>query len=56
MDLVQKTRDFVQTQFFQSAFLQSDPRQQNYRWQHTLRVAAIGSKIARSKGWTSRRW
>ena len=50
MDLVQKTRDFVQAQFFQSAFLQSDPRQQNYRWQHTLRVAAIGSKIARVEG------
>lgn len=50
MNLEQKTRDFVRQQFDQSDFLRADPRQQSYRWQHTLRVAAIGRQIAQAEG------
>lgn len=47
---VQKTLKFLREQFEKPAYFQHNPKQKNYRFEHSVRVANIAAKIARAEG------
>lgn len=46
----QKTMNYLWESLSQSPYLQRNPGQLDYRYRHSLRVAAIGARIARADG------
>ena len=47
---VEKTRKYLREYLAQSPYFAKNPGQFSYRYQHSLRVAAIGARIARADG------
>lgn len=47
---VKKTMEYLWENLSQSPYLQRNPGQLDYRYRHSLRVAAIGARIAREDG------
>lgn len=49
-DRVQKTLEFLREQFEKPAYFQHNPKQKDYRFEHSVRVANIAAQIARAEG------
>lgn len=47
---IEKTMKYLWENLSQSPYLQRNPGQLDYRYRHSLRVAAIGARIARAEG------
>lgn len=47
---VRKTQDFLRQQFEQAAYFRENPADKAYRWDHSIRVANIGTEIAGAEG------
>jgi len=50
LDLIQKTKDFLEETFHSSDYLRSNPRERSYRLEHSYRVANLAKTIALQEG------
>lgn len=53
MDKIRLTLDFLNKKFSESSYFREHPSSQKYRYEHSLRVANIGKKIALAEGFNA---